>query len=1030
MHKKKGMVLTGRYLLALGIGLVVILVSARLLFGEQFDQTKDTMQGWWEHTLFGPEEFVPYEEDLGSEENIAANSIAALQMAINSVAKGESVDIYGGAKIPQEQVPFDYYIISFSGHIELEEGTTDYREWNFERRFDINQEATEIVTQEEQYIAADYKYGSCPDSNEGQWVNCGNSGAAECYCNGEDDYPAGQMSDISIDAGVLGEAKKASLAPVSDITPVYNIELTVHYKDGTTCKVGTQDSGKKITDTDAQDLLVWGARTVESCPGNPNFEEGDGCDRNGNGIQGAYGPRFYGMNWQDVIGQTNQQEKSDSKKRLVSMTERAAYFPGEVIQNTQANGEGCLDSPTWLECNGIRIYYCGKLGYKSGRGAEESNYYFHIDGLDGQVHSNAGIKILRSINPNTFQEKSSQSRGSRITVRDADARSLGSWSEGAWQYGKEYDLDVFLVGGPIAGIIGAGTAFAMKDLDDPSVYCYNGQKVNNGPVTVKCDERTQSCGVCDFELPQNISKEHDTALAWFAGYGDPKYVVYYEAFPDGEDQAWIIDPLDVSLTSIVLWNAGVHLIPVGGYVLGRIGKFADMVLRKTPRLMRWPYKLISGAVRMPANLIKGAAKKTGDYLKSGIEFATKKVSPMLYVRMFSQADYMLKYVSKSELEVIGSSAEEIADVVAKASGHDLVSLGFKQGKEGRDAALDLIGAKQFIPKMMNEKGLTKEMAESLEYLTTVRTVLIDDGVSAASSRFMRALPVSIAKKGTEYGLIYAAALSIAYEDSRNQKFMPIGVNSIGMKEPYKGAFIKELDSEANEYIIMLRKDRFRGGTLTNIALDQRDSRFYLASPCKANLAIVKANKACWKISGELEDENGNEIEITADIPEGAARERYGNVHFLSHTVDEDYPKTDPRRYEDAVKECVDKSTGFTGLWASIWESPRYNTKAIIVNPIPHGNNWDEGVNFCYGGSHNLAEAAKWSVYLGTIATGIITETLATALEVGESPLILVGVGIPLIALTEGLQFAVDTGIDIGAAYAVNEITEGTKWPNH
>ncbi len=968
------------------------------------------------------QEFEPYvpEEYFDMDEIKVGDSMKALQLAINSLVRGESVNVHQKNTISPNKIDIEYYTVSFSGHIKLEEGglgLNDYREWNFIKRFDINHNAEKIQLQKDQYVFADYKYGSCSDNNEGWWVECdtpflgekqeGSLEKSECYCNDEDDYNFGEMPNLKINKNTLKKAKKEGLAPIRDIKLIYNIELTVHYKDGRECKVGTWDSDEKITNLASKDLLVWGATSVKTCPNNPYFKKGDGCDRDGDGIQGAYGQRFYDIDWDKVINQTNTKESVQAKKSLISKLDKKVYFPNGQIQKISNNGEGCLDSPTWLECEGIRIYYCGKLGLKSTSGGEESNYYFHVDGTDNKVHSNAGIKILRDINKAYEHEQSSQNRNDgkkNIKVRDQDAISLGAWTEGAWNYAKEHDLDVVIM--PVTFILGQ-SSLHMRKLDNPSLYCYGEQRINNGDVAVKCDKATQSCGVCNFELPQDIEKDYDTTLAWFAGYGDPKYVVYYEAFPYGEHESWQVEPLSLGLQSAVIINMGLSVgIPIGGAAIRQGGK----LLKTTGKMLK--------LVTIPGIMVK--AIKTGyKGIKGSADLAanTKNFVKAMFKGGKAGTKIMLAETGEAAL---GKGVK----IVSKMSEKELSKVATKLGVA--EATNQLVG-----------KTLRLELMELAEQ-GGIKKILKE---AATNPQFTKGIGKTLLRKGPSYTTGYLLALAMAREDSINQKFLPIGVNNIGIKEPYGAAFVKELDPKANKYIVMLRKDKYRGGKLTNVVLDQTDTRFYLASPCKANLALVKANKECWSLKGKnkIVDEHGKEKEviIAPEIPEGrdddgniiegSALDVYGHVPFLSYTVDDEkYPdKTDPKRYENAVKECVDKSAGLEGLWATItWDSPKYNTEAIIVNPIPSGNTWDEGVNFCYGGSHTLADFSKIGVLGGTIAASVGTEILFTTAEGITSPTIV----LPFVL--EAVNGLVNAAIDVAGAWLINTVTKTTKWPNH
>jgi len=75
------------------------------------------------------------------------------------------------------------------------------------------------------------------------------------------------------------------------------------------------------------------------------------------------------------------------------------------------------------------------------------------------------------------------------------------------------------------------------------VSCSDG--VLYGSTCVRCElfENSFKCHVKNFELPQTLEGE-GFLDKWIAGFGDPQYIVYYEAFPAGEEQFWQPDYLD------------------------------------------------------------------------------------------------------------------------------------------------------------------------------------------------------------------------------------------------------------------------------------------------------------------------------------------------------------------------------------------------------------------------------------------------------------------------------------------------------
>jgi hypothetical protein len=69
------------------------------------------------------------------------------------------------------------------------------------------------------------------------------------------------------------------------------------------------------------------------------------------------------------------------------------------------NEANCKDSPTWIQCPGIKVSYCTKTNYYFGVGVFEGNYYFEetVEGLQNR----AGIVVYVGIDPEKFTEESS-----------------------------------------------------------------------------------------------------------------------------------------------------------------------------------------------------------------------------------------------------------------------------------------------------------------------------------------------------------------------------------------------------------------------------------------------------------------------------------------------------------------------------------------------------------------------------------------------------------------------------------------------
>lgn len=943
MRNRKGVIISPIIQMILGTVVIILFIFA---FNKPLRDTVSSFLDKKELVIPEHGNFTPFQPSYTSEEQTVIDSMNGLVLAINSVATNKNVNTDN--KEPAGDIKVASYKISFSSEVDIEErGINDHRDWVFDETFKLNKDnAGFVVKQQEHKIFADYIYGSCTEKNSNSWVECGSGfpksagKGGQCFCEDEDDTGDGyvEMEDLGIREDYIDKAMAKKLAPVRDLNPVYNIELVTYDKNGKElCRIGSWAKETEMTDTDLQDLRTWGIN----------------LDRDGDGIRGSYSVDEYGKHWPDTL-------PAGFNKERVSEQKIDKYFPEGKIQSINDNGEACLDSPTWVTCPGIKVYYCGKFGYKSGSAQHENEYYFHLDS-EGEIHNDAGVKVLADIDTSYDEKKSSMNRNDdKIQVRD-DSGDVTNFLVGAFDYAKEYDVEVI----SLAPVLGAApTALAMKQMDNPRVYCYNGHRVGKSSTVVKCDPDFGGCGVCNFELPQNMS-EYESAFSYIAGYGDPRYVMYYEAFPLGEEEAWVLDENTVAFDLIVATNLAV---PIGGSLvknIAKMGRFVGKVLvvpHLVARVVKGVYRPIAWSGRKSSAQIGRLGEKVSLSIKSLFYKGTKtivgKEAAQKYLfKIFTESGNILRHAKKADIEKI-ASVDEVAEWVIR-----------------------------------NDKGELDELAK----------LLTEENVVSSFTIMKNNLPRTVVRKGTKYTIAYAAALTMAKEDSMNQKFVPVGVDKIGAKEPFKGAVttgsvLDELEDELSGYYVQLAKDKYKGGAVTGVLLDQPAERFFLASPCRADIAVVKSECQCWQSENESEK------------PEGKALEKFGNISFLKYTVNDDYPKTDARRYENAVKVCRDRSAGLGSL---TFEQPVDKVDCIVVNPVV-----EEG-SFCYSGSHTLQEMAKYSVVAGTIGANV-------AVDLGTGPFMLT----PAAPLAKAVNFALNIGVDSAGALLTNAIADKEKWPNH
>ena len=90
---------------------------------------------------------------------------------------------------------------------------------------------------------------------------------------------------------------------------------------------------------------------------------------------------------------------------------------------------------------------------------------------------------------------------------------------------------------------------------DVALECNEGVLFGSSCVKCELDESRFKCKVNNFYLPQTGAGDRGTLDRWIAGLGDPEFVLYYEAFPEGEDEYW--KPDYASYSPLLLYGASI-----------------------------------------------------------------------------------------------------------------------------------------------------------------------------------------------------------------------------------------------------------------------------------------------------------------------------------------------------------------------------------------------------------------------------------------------------------------------------------------
>lgn len=840
-----------------------------------------------EYNVNPADDFVPYDyqAQMNNEEKIVAGSVNALIESLKSLAAGDELNNYKNNLV---NTNIKSVRITYTSNIDIiDESLSEFRNqfptWTFTKKIDLG---SEIPSMREIWIESDYELNWCSDSAEKQCLSAYDTSYVfknTCQCDGMPLEPYGADFEDLPDR-VKKAAKEKNLGMVKQLRKVKTFNIEVNYRDGKSCFAS-------IPDTDS-DLLAWGQLE----------------DRNGNGIKGSYKK---GTEIDSDVNKKITEVLTEDQIKHLSPEQLKLYFPNKEI--TSESGEGCLDSPTFIQCNGVRVYYCGKLGGVP-EGQFKQSYYYQFDNKE-EIHSLAGAKFLIAVNDKEF--------------KDTESSVLAKYSKNiVTDDGNTYlkgDLAFYLAMGPYSVPYYFGKMLFSTQTNDPKVMCYGGE--TSGNTKYKCEGN--SCSVCSFELPQNITKDYNLASQFIAGAGDPQYILYYESFPIGEEEAWTMNVESVALASLVVEDA--LFAGVAGGV-AKVAKLAGKIASKIPFVSK-VFKSSSSIIIKP--LLEGGEKVIIKALANN----PKLLGRIATMNTFTKGKY---------LEAVAQKADELVN----------------------DDSLNLL-----VKEIEKNPVLSNEFAKF-------------------SEEAFKSLGIRIGDRGLKYTVAFWVG-SMAHEnDILNQKFKPVGINNIALKYSAADPIIYENDvvteDKLSHYYIALVKDRYKGH-LTNAVFGQEAQRFYLASPCKADLKIYRTNCAC-KTPNEgfvyLDQD-------TYELSENPLKD--GNwIPVAKSSVN-----METGDVESAVKLCQPYETK-SGTYQF---DPLVNkASCILVDPIIQDD------TFCYGGK-DISGAIGYA---------------GVALNMASS----VGLSVAFPGLGTIASFFTSTAIDAATAFATNWAQKTQKWPNH
>ncbi len=117
-----------------------------------------------------------------------------------------------------------------------------------------------------------------------------------------------------------------------------------------------------------------------------------------------------------------------------------------------------------------------------------------------------------------------------------------------------------------------------------------------------------TCEVKNYALPQKFEGIFSKPEEWIAGFGDPKFLTYFQSFPQGEDAAW---------SSMSEWYQGVGTIAFASMCLSRV--LSPII--KTLKILK-PTRLADVLAKAPSAL-KSSVQSTMDWMSDMMNKVSK-----------------------------------------------------------------------------------------------------------------------------------------------------------------------------------------------------------------------------------------------------------------------------------------------------------------------------------------------------------------------------------------------------------------------
>ena len=132
------------------------------------------------------------------------------------------------------------------------------------------------------------------------------------------------------------------------------------------------------------------------------------------------------------------------------------------------------------------------------------------------------------------------------------------------------------------------------------------------------------------------------------------------------------------------------------------------------------------------------------------------------------------------------------------------------------------------PKTLKSAPFQLWAVDTVGQLNITESFLNEDNAEAVSAFTSCGVMLGASTGTLACAFVTSVGVMAAYIDNDNEKYNPVGINAIGYKTNYYDVQIEYLENIINYYYIALKRDDH-----------QRETRFFLASPCKTEKVVVK-----------------------------------------------------------------------------------------------------------------------------------------------------------------------------------------------